>query len=149
MGVSTIPAVWSALHSLLGTATGLTTHYGPPMTESGDFLAVGYAGDDDAISTDNEWAQLGAKRQTERYTVACLLWLASGDSDMVSRVQAAYAALSACSDALAADYTLGGLCTTFPVHIGSHRLTPEQDASGSSVRLAFTVNVAARIGALS
>lgn len=143
MPTSTVPAVWSALHALLDTALDVPVHYGPPMTESGDFVCVGYADGGPAVTADNEWAALGQQKHEERYSLACLVWCASGDTDMSTRVTTAYALLEDASAALAADYTLGLTCRI--AHVAEHSLTPEQDASGSSVRLAFTVKVAARI----
>jgi hypothetical protein len=143
MPTSTVPAVWTGLHALFTAALDVPVHYGPPMTETGDFLCVGYDDGGPAVTADNEWAALGQQRQEERWSLTCLIWCASGDTDMTSRVTAAYALLSTCSEALAADYTVGNLCRI--AHVADHSLTPEQDASGSSVRLSFTVNVAARI----
>lgn len=143
MPTSTVPAVWSALHALLSSALEVPVHYGPPMTDDGTFVCVGYADDADAVSADNEWAELGRQKHEERYTLACLAWAASGDVDMASRVATVYGLLNDASDAIAADYTLGGTCRI--AHVVSHSLTPAQDASGSAARLRFDIAIAVRI----
>lgn len=113
------------------------------MSEFGDFACVGYDGDGPAVSTQNEWAALGQQKQEERYTVTCLIRTASGDVDLITRITAAYALLATFTEALAADYTVGGRCRI--AHVADHNLTPEQDNAGSEALLRFTVNVAARI----
>lgn len=144
MPTSTVPVVWAALHAAVDAATATTVHYGPPMTESGNFIAIGYTdGGGESVNADNEWAALGQQHQEERWTLNCLAWVASGDTDMSTRVAEAYALLNVVAGVLDADYELGGTCRT--AYIAEHSCAPEQDNAGSAVRLRFTVNVAARI----
>lgn len=145
MPTSCVPAVWTALHAAVDAATATTVHFGPPMTESGDFLAIGYAeAGNEAVTADTEWAQLGAQKQEERFGLRCLAWVSSGDTDMVTRVASAYALMDVVATYLAANPTAGGTCRI--AYIAEHAAFPEQDASGSALRLPFTVNVAKRIG---
>lgn len=145
MPTSAVPAVWGALHSLVDAATTTTVHFGPPMTESGNFLAIGYSdGGGEAVTSDTEWAALGQQKQEERFGIRCLAWVSSGDTDMQTRVTEVYALLDVVTGVLDADYTLNGTCRV--AFVAEHSCLPEQDSSGSALRLPFTVNVAKRIG---
>lgn len=143
MPTSTVPAVWAALFTRIDGATSTTTHYGPPMTEFGDFICVGYADDGPAVDASSEWAALGQQKHEERYGLACLIRTASGDVDLSTRVTAAYALLATITTAIASEYTLGGTCRI--AHVADHTLVPLQDNGGSEAILRFTVAVAARI----
>lgn len=143
MPTSTVPAVWLALHAAVDAATATPVHLGPPVTDDGNMVCIGYADGGDAVTNDIEWAALGAQSQEERYGIACLIWTASGDTDMSSRITDAYALLDVVAGVLDADYTIGGNCRI--ALIGDQAALPEQDANGSALRLRFTVGVAARI----
>lgn len=143
MPTSTVPAVWIALHAAVDAATASPVHFGPPTTDDGNLIAIGYADETEAVTDDLEWAALGTQAQEERYGIACIAWASSGDTDMSTRVAEAYALMNVVAGVLEADYTIGGRCRI--AVIGEQACLPIQDAKGSAVRLRFTVGVAARI----
>jgi hypothetical protein len=145
---STIPAAISALVTVIDTALGpsVQVHDGKPVSaETPDWVAVAYDPTaETAVEFDREWAQIGAQRLEEHYSILCTLRSGSGDERLVDRRAAAFTLLDAVTAAIAADYSLGGVVRTAAV-LGSGQLDQAENRSGAAAGIRFRVQVEARI----
>jgi hypothetical protein len=148
MATSRVPATIDALVALF-TAAGLTTWDGPLVT--GDYqpaIHVGYDGDPEgdfkAVDADQEWAGIGAKSRDEEFDVICCAITVSGNSDIRSAREAAFAMLAVVENALRVNPSLGQA----PPFVAAYRpaaVHTEPTAAGWSVRAVFNVHVKTRI----
>jgi hypothetical protein len=148
MATSRIPATIDALVAAF-TAAGLHTFDGPLV--SGDYTPavwVGYDGDPEgdfkAVEGDQEWAGIGAKKRGEEFDVICSVTVLSGDSDVRSARETAFALLATVENTLRADPSLDQT----PPFVAEYRpgaMHIEPADTGHQVRAVFNVHVKTRI----
>lgn len=152
MANSRVPAVLTQLTTVAQTTlanTSCQVFRGPFVTgDPGDALFIGYDGNPGgefrSVIATSEWAGLGAKARNEEFMVMCAITMLRGDPDVASAVDQVYAIYNAFEAAvrqtpslnqaprLTAAFSLGELFTM-------------PNPSGLQIRLAFTVQVSARI----
>ena len=152
---STIPA---ALAGLMATLTawpdleGVEVRDGPKVTESKalEVIGVGWTGEKMArtgaypenvspmaeVTTTVDTLSLTIAFET--YPIRNVLAVLNGGRDIEPARTRAYALLSACGAAIAADKKLGGAVGM--AYLGNHSMTQEQTQRGALVTIAFEVN---------
>jgi hypothetical protein len=148
-----LPAVGGRLFTLFRTIPAFVTDqvavYNGPSVSAGsdrDLVLVNDDGDpeSDASSTyEQEWADLAATSRYERGLVICGVISQSGSTDPQARQDRVAVLMGACSAALHADVTLGGLVLTAQFQSGS--TTPVQNSAGAAVRAPFAIAYLAQV----
>lgn len=139
---SRVPAVLDALVATWETSPVLSgvVQDGPiPLaTSAAEVVSVGYDGSDDGTSTEGQIASEGlANPDREQFTVTCLVAVLNGAGDSRAARRRAFDLLSAASDALAADKTLGGV--VMRANVSDVTLSQLQTENGALAQVLFTV----------
>lgn len=148
-----LPAVGGYLFTLFGsipafTASHVAVYNGPSVSAAAnpDVVCVNDDGDpeSDAASTyEQEWADLAATSRYERGVVVCGAIAQSGSTNMQDRQDRVAELLAACSAAVRADLTFGGLVLTTQFESGS--TSPLQNQAGAGVRAPFVIVYLAQV----
>jgi hypothetical protein len=141
----TAPAAITALLAAFSHEPGLAgveLHDGPAVTESAALEAVivgwyGLTGDALAVEAEITPAGLTAHPGREAYAILCAVMVRDGSSDMAAARARAYALVSACGSAIAADQKLGG--AVMLARLGRVSLQQVQDGGGALAIIEFTV----------
>lgn len=149
MATSRVLATINALVALFDGA-GLTTWDGPVVT--GDYapaVHVGYDGDPEgdfkAVDADQEWVGLGARSRDEEFDVICCVSVLSGNSELRTARETAFAMLATIETALRADPSLGQTPTPYVAEYRPAAVHTEPTGNGFQVRAVFSVHVKARL----
>ena len=141
----TAPAAILGLLAAFGHEPGLAgveIHDGPAVTESAALEAVivgwyGAKGDALAVEAEISPAGLAAHPGREVYAILCAAMVRDGSADMAAARARAYALVSACGSAIAADQKLGG--AVMMARLGRVSLQQIQDTGGALAIVEFTV----------
>lgn len=160
-----VPATLAALYELATTAAAeynarpdadpdypVRAWYGPVVTgDPADSVFVGYDGDPEgdmqAVSSDEDWAGIGAKRRDERFTVQCAIVVLVGTAVPLEAIERAYAILAIIAHRLRVDPSLGLGPPRSPVYyaeVGSVAVHNDQTSRGIQTRMVFGVRVRTR-----
>jgi hypothetical protein len=149
MSLTTQHAVIEGLVAAFTAAVTATVHDGPNFDDSVEGLAVwvGYDPTDEnaqAVASEQEWAEVGARAKNETGTVTCTAGAWSGDSSTTGRREEVAALLSQLEAAHRADVTLGGAClySNFGERVTLHQQLTE---NGNEAIAVFTVSFMSRI----
>ena len=149
MSLTTQHAVIEGLVTAFTAAVEFQVYDGPNFDDSveGTAVWVGYDPTDEnaqAVVTEQEWAEVGARAKNETGTVTCTVGAWSGDPSTTGRREDIAAALSALEAAHRADVTLGGAClySNFGERVTLHQQLTE---NGNEVLALFTVSFMSRI----
>lgn len=137
--IDALVALWSASPVLAGIV-----HDGPLPLDSADLeaLTVGYDGGDNGTASEGTLVQAGmaVKPDREQFTVSCLIAVLNGAGNVRAARTRGFELLSAASEILASDKTLGGIALDASVQDVS--LSQQQVADGGAlVQILFTVAV--------
>lgn len=146
-------AVCVALRSLWGAAPAFSATKvvdGPQATYEAapEWLFVGFDGVDPSdakqvgVQVEQQWMAY-SKTFHEIGAVTCCLTVTGGNADLATARARVYTLLTAASDALRPDPTLGGL--VMQSHISGHVYHPQIAGLGSKARLVFAVNYEAQL----
>lgn len=140
---SRVPAVLDALVALWGGTPALDglVQDGPAPLEGADLevLSVGHDGGEDGVSTDGVISAegYGGRPDREQFTVTCLIAVLNGANDGKAARVRAFELLSAASEAVTADRSLGGV--VMRAHVRDVGLSQLQTEHGATARVLFTV----------
>lgn len=148
-----LPAVGGYLYTLFKgipefSAGRVAVYNGPSVSAAAnkDVVLVNDDGDpeSDAASTyEQEWADLAATSRYERGIVVCGVISQSGSTDPQARQDRVRELLAACSAAVHADVTLGGLVMSAQIQSGS--TSPLQNQAGAGVQAPFVIAYFAQV----
>lgn len=148
MSATTQHAAIAALVTLWDAALDIPVHDGPKRIGDKNYQAlfVGYDplnDDDQAVTSQQDWSQLGARRKEETGSIKCCVAAWSGDSETLGRRVQVADILSAAEAAHRADITLGGtvLFSNFGESVSLHQHLTDQ---GNEVMAVFTVTFKSR-----
>lgn len=152
MVASRVPAALTQLATVAQTAVaslGCQVYRGPFVTgDPGKALFIGYDGDPTgdfrSVNANSEWAGLGAKARNEEFQVICSITMTTGNPDVGAATDSVYAVHAALEAAVRADPSLTQ-APRFTAAVAGGELFTMPHPGGLQVRLAFTVNVSARI----
>jgi hypothetical protein len=141
----TAPAAISALLAAFSHEPGLSgveIHDGPAVTASAALEAIivgwyGIKGDALAVEAEITSAALTAHPGREIYAILCAVMVRDGSGDIAAARTRAYALVSACGSAIAADQKLGG--AVMLARLGRVSLQQIQDDQGALAIVEFTV----------
>lgn len=154
MATSAVPAAMAALLDILRTAPALADVRivdGPEATNLTERrrIYVGWApGADQAVDLEQQFADSGARRRDEDFSITCYAETRAGDKDMALQRNAVFTLVAAVEDALRATDaaptapTLNG--TVLWAHLTAGALIQDQ-TSGALAGLMFTISCHARI----
>jgi hypothetical protein len=142
--VSAIPTVLDALRAGLGVAMpGVQILDGPPTVEvQGDVVAVGFSPDPDgaAVEATEATADLGGGgREDFDVLGAASSW--TGDTEIKTRRDRAFALIAAIKGELKRDPHVGGTCAQARLRITDY--VPAQTTKGAVVTVTFRISVVA------
>lgn len=147
MTASTIPAAIDGLIALLAASASLTgvqiVDGQPTVNIDSDVIAVGYAEDGAAVSSQQDPRGLGAQRRAEVFDISCTISCWNGKPNTKVVRDRAFVLFDACETAIAAEATLGGAVIYGQVTQTS--LTQLQTDAGAVCDLVFTVACESRI----
>ena len=141
----TAPAAISGLLTAFAAEPGLAgveIHDGPAVTASAALEAVivgwyGIKGDALSVEAEITSAGLTAHPGREVYAILCAVMVRDGSGDIAAARARAYALVSACGSAIAADQTLGR--AVMIARLGRVSLQQMQDDHGALAVIEFTV----------
>jgi len=141
----TAPAAISGLLTVLKAEPGLAgveIHDGPAVTASAALEAIivgwyGIKGDALAVEAEITSAGLTAHPGREVYAILCAVMVRDGSGDIAAARTRAYALVSSCGSAIAADQKLGG--AVMLARLGRVSLQQIQDDAGALAIIEFTV----------
>ena len=141
----TAPAAISGLLTAFAAEPGLADveiHDGPAVTASAalEALIVGWYGiKGDALAVEAEITAAGGSAHPGReiYAVLCAVMVRDGSGDIAAARTRAYALVSSCGSAIAADQTLGK--AVMIARLGRVSLAQSQDEFGALAVIEFTV----------
>ena len=141
----TAPAAISGLLAAFSHEPGLANteiHDGPAVTASAALEAIivgwyGIKGDALAVESTITSAGLTAHPGRETYDILCAIEVRDGSGDIAAARARAYALVSACGSAIAADQKLGG--AVMIARLGRVSLQQIQDDQGALAIVEFTV----------
>jgi hypothetical protein len=141
----TAPAAISGLLAAFSHEPGLSgveIHDGPAVTASAALEAIivgwyGIKGDALAVEAEITAAGLGAHPGREVYAILCAVMVRDGSGDIAAARARAYALVSSCGSAIAADQKLGG--AVMIARLGRVSLQQIQDDQGALAIVEFTV----------
>ena len=141
----TAPAAILGLVAAFGREPGLAgveIHDGPAVTASAalEAVIVGWYGiKGDALAVEAEITPAGGSAHPGReiYAILCAIEVRDGSGDIAAARARAYALVSACGAAIAADQKLGG--TVMIARLGRVSLQQMQDPQGAVAVIEFTV----------
>jgi len=146
---STVCAALAALFAASGAFTGVKVVDGPQVTYEAnpEWLFVGFDGGDAdgkgvGIQTEQDWMSFN-RTFDERAAVTCALVVTAGNAELVTARARVYTLLTAASDAIRTDPTLGG--TVMKSYVSGHTYHPQIGSGGSKARLVFTVTYQAQL----
>lgn len=148
MSATTQHAAIEALVTLWSGALTIPVHDGPKLIGDKQYQAlwVGYDplnDDDQAVTSTQDWAQMGNRRKEEVGTIKCVVAAWSGDTTTVGRRLQVANILSDAEAAHRADITLGNvvLFSNFGESVSLHQHLTDQ---GNEVMAVFTVTFLSR-----
>lgn len=156
MSTSRIPAAVVAFKTLAATALpSLDIRQGiPPVSDPvrGLYVLAGFEGDtvDTApVDASQAWAGNGARARNEDFSIPCVLFRRTGNSDQataVAEMNAVFTDFAALETALRGDPTLGGIAQiNGGAEIADSFSFWQHNQGGLVTLIAFTVSVQARI----
>jgi hypothetical protein len=142
-----LQALWAATPAF--SATKVVD--GPQATyeAAAEWLFVGFDGADGSdpksvgIQVEQDWMSFSKTLYEPAGAVTCALTVTGGDADLLTARARVYTLLTAASDALRTDPTLGGL--VMKSHISGHVYHPQISSAGSKARVVFAVNYEAQL----
>lgn len=141
--------------SRLGAAPGtVAVHYLRPLNREYARSAL-FVGVDDpegvlltAAQSTQKWTGPGARMRDENLTINCMAEEWTGDElDIRAATERCFTTVAAVEDITRGSADLGGTILYTSPGVNNHRLTHGQTAEGLLVRLHFTIDGFARIGA--
>ncbi len=145
MTTSRIPAAIDAIVASL-TAAGLLVWDGPVVTQNfKSAVFIGYDGAEDnsdykSVVGTQDWAALGAKRRSEKFSITCAAVALWGGTDTKTGRDMAYALLDTVGTTLRADPSLGQP-PPFVAELRPSELFTEPTDNGLQCRWVFTIDV--------
>ncbi len=155
MSASRVPATIDALVTRWAAAmvtadASVQVWDGPVVTgDPSDAVFVGYDGDPDgdmqSATAEQDWAGLGAKQRTERFTVTCAAVALIGSGDVKTGRDRAFLIFEVAAANVRADPSLGQTPTPFVAAVTGPQLFTDPTDRGLQARVVFGVSVETRI----
>lgn len=144
--MSAVPAAISNLHTAVDAGTAVRVFDGEPIGDRpDDWIAIAWQPDtDEAVSSDVDFASLGAGLKDENFEILCSLEHHSGvEVDPAGCRTATFALLTAVRSAIAADISLGA--AVLWARVSSFSYGQDQSGDGVTGLISFRVACRARL----